>query len=184
MSSHPPRALGAMPKLSIRLLNLALIALLGWQLAQWTWLFFTPNPPAAAPANRADLNPGSLLETIRSAHLFNRTATGNQSSAAANTPLNIKLTGVFAANGKKSAAAIIDTGEKNKSAFSVGDAVLPDVMLDEVHADHVILKRGGMRERLLLEQKTLPQGAILEQNKYGSLPSPDSKPQTERSNRP
>jgi general secretion pathway protein C len=154
-----------MPKLSILLLNLALIALLGWQLAQWTWLFFTPKLPVSAPTTRAAPNPDTLLETIRSAQLFGSAGTGVQSSAATNTPLNIKLTGVFAASGRQPAAAIIDTGEKNKSVFASGDAVLPDVVLEEVHADHVILKRGGARERLALERKTLPQGAILEQHK-------------------
>lgn len=164
-----------LPRFSIHVLNLALLALLAWQLAHWTWVFFAPRPPLAAPASRVAQNPEALLETIRAARLFSGAAE-NPSASAANTPLNIKLKGVFAASGKRPAAAVIDTGEKNNSAFSVGDSVLPDVVLEEVHAGHVILKRGGMRERLVLEQKQLPPDAILESGKYGSLPSRHPKP--------
>lgn len=169
-----------LPRLSTHVLNLVLIVLLAWQLAHWTWLFLAPRLPLAAPAVRAELNSEVLLETIRAARLFSGGASENLSASAATTPLNIKLKGVFAASGKRPAMAIIDTGEKSNSAFSIGDTVLPDVVLEEVHAHHVILKRGGMRERLALEQKQLPQDAILVHSKYGSLPSRHSRPQTER----
>lgn len=138
------------------LLNLMLATLLCWQLAHWTWLFLAPSPPqpvVAAPIP----NPEQMLETLRSAHLFGvAIENGNAAQAPSVTPLNLKLSGVFAAAGKLPAVAIINVENKGDLPFMTGDRILPDVTLEQVSPDHVVLSRGGVMEKLLLEQKGQP----------------------------
>lgn len=141
----------------VTLLNLGLVALLCWQLAHWTWLFLAPVPakPVAAESFKPDL--ARMLDTIRAAHLFG-TAGPAASSAATQTTtsLNLKLSGVFAAAGKLPAVAIINVENKGDLPFMNGDTILPGVTLEQVKPDHAVLNRGGVMEKLLLEQKGQP----------------------------
>lgn len=138
------------------LLNLALAALLCWQLAHWTWLFLAPTVPRPVAAASAP-DPGQLLETLRSAHLFGNAAeSGKLPQAHPLTPLNLRLSGVFAATGKLSAVAIINVENKGDLPFMNGDRILPDVTLEQVRPDHAVLSRGGVMEKLPLEQKGPP----------------------------
>lgn len=138
------------------LLNLILVVLLCWQLAQWTWLFIAPNTPQAV-AEKPVPNPEQMLEALRSAHLFGIAAdNGNFAGASSVTPLNLKLSGVFAATGKLPAVAIINVENKGDLPFTNGDTILPGVTLEQVNPDHIILRRSGVTEKLLLEQKGPP----------------------------
>lgn len=138
------------------LLNLALVTLLCWQLAQWTWIFLAPASPRPVAA-AARVNAGQILETLGSAHLFGVAAeNSNISQARAVTPLNLKLSGVFAASGKLPAVAIINVENKGDLPFMSGDKILPDVTLEQVRPDHALINRGGVMEKLPLEQKGQP----------------------------
>jgi general secretion pathway protein C len=141
----------------VALLNLALVTLLCWQLAHWTWLFLAPAPAKPLAAASTTPDPARLLDTIHTAHLFG-TAGHAASSAAtqATTALNLKLSGVFAASGKLPAVAIINVENKGDLPFMNGDTILPGVTLEQVRPDHVVLSRGGVMEKLLLEQKGQP----------------------------
>lgn len=138
------------------LLYLPLLALLGWQLAYWTQLFITPPRPQAAAAPQP-LDADQLLEAVRAAHLFGAAPASSSASTASITALDLKLHGVFAANGKLPAMAIISVENKGDLPFVNGDNVLPGVTLEAVEPDHVILRRSGVTERLDLEQKILSQ---------------------------
>lgn len=135
------------------LLTAGLAILLCWQLAHWTWVFLEPAPRQPVPADSA-ANSGRMLEAIRAANLFGSARSSPLPSVAqALTPLDLKLSGVFAAHGKQPALAIINVEHKGDLPFWVGDTVLPDVTLEEVSPDHVVLRRGGVMEKLLLDQK-------------------------------
>lgn len=138
------------------LLNLMLATLLCWQLAQWTWLFLAPTPPQPVAAAAA-LKPEQMLETLRSAHLFGvAIENGNFPQSRSITPLNLRLSGVFAATGKLPAVAIINVENKGDLPFMNGDRILPDVTLEQVKPDHALISRGGVMEKLPLEQKGQP----------------------------
>ncbi|MDO8892638.1 MAG: type II secretion system protein N [Sulfurimicrobium sp.] len=141
----------------LTLLSLGLVTLLCWQLAHWTWLFLAPTPAKPVAAAPATSDAARLLETIRAGHLFGTASqAGNLAAAQATTSLNLKLSGVFAASGKLPAVAIIDVENKGDLPFVNGDGILPGVTLEQVRPDHVVLNRGGVREKLLLEQKGAP----------------------------
>lgn len=136
------------------LLNLGLVTLLCWQLAHWTWLFLAPAPAKPLATSSTTPDPARMLDTIHAAHLFG-TASNVASPAATQTTtsLNLKLSGVFAATGKLPAVAIINVENKGDLPFMNGDSILPGVTLEQVRPDHVLLSRGGVMEKLPLEQK-------------------------------
>ena len=134
----------AVPKRFIDALTIALLVLLGWQLAWWTWHFLAPvTAPAAAPAAIA-VSP----EAAR--RLF-----GEAPAAAAATSSNagIRLKGVYAIDGKTLSAAVVNTGGKRDSAVRVGEEIQSGTRLASVHADHIIISRSGMRERIDLDKR-------------------------------
>lgn len=139
------------------LLNLILAGLLCWQLAQWTWLFLAPIPTKPAAVTPPPPDPERLLDTIRAAHLFGGSGqAASPAMAQATTALDLKLRGVFATDGRLPAVAIIRAENRGDLPFGTGDAVLPGVTLEQVWPDHVVLSRGGAREKLFLEQKGTP----------------------------
>lgn len=154
-------ALASMPTVPKRLidaLTFALLVLLGWQLAWWTWHFLAPGAaPAAAPATLA-----TSSEAAR--RLF------GEAPAATTVPSSnagIRLKGVYAIDGKTLSAAVVNTGGKRDSAVRVGEEIQPGTRLASVHPDHIIISQGGMRERIDLERRTAalpsrPRGAELQ----------------------
>ncbi|MFH1493573.1 MAG: type II secretion system protein N [Pseudomonadota bacterium] len=141
----------------VTLLNLGLVTLLCWQLAHWTWLFLAPAPAKPAASASTTHDPARLLDTIRAAHLFGTAShAGSPGAAQATTSLNLRLSGVFASNGKLPAVAIINVENQGDLPFVNGDSILPNVTLEQVRPDHVVLNRGGISEKLPLEQKGAP----------------------------
>jgi general secretion pathway protein C len=128
------------------LLVLALVLALAWQLAYWTWVFVAP-PPAAAPEPRA----GGEVDLAAIARLFG--AAPPQGAAATAAGGSLRLKGVIAPTPGVTASAIFSTGAGRDLGVPLGAEVQPGVKLDEVHPDHVVLSRGGARERLELEER-------------------------------
>jgi general secretion pathway protein C len=122
----------------------ALVLLLAWQLAHWTWRFAAPDAGDA----RAAVAPRAV-DLELAARLFggDRSASTPQSGSLA----NLKLKGVVAPTPGTTAAAIFArAGGRDLAVFLEGE-VQPGVTLAEVHPDHVIVSRGGVRERIELE---------------------------------
>ena len=138
-----------MPTVSKRLidaLTIALLVLLGWQLAWWTWHFLAPvAAPAAAPATIA-VSP----EAARS--LFGE-APAAAAAAAGASNAGIRLKGVYAIDGKTLSAAVVNTGGKRDSAVRVGEEIQPGTRLASVHPDHIVISQGGMRGRIDLDKR-------------------------------
>jgi general secretion pathway protein C len=120
------------------------VLLLAWQLAYWTWRF-AASPAAAtrvAAAPRA-------VDLDLAARLFggNRAASATQPGSLA----NLKLKGVVAPTPGTTAAAIFARPGGRDLAVFLGEEAQAGVKLAEVHPDHVIVTRGGVRERIDLE---------------------------------
>ena len=132
------------------LLVVALVLVLAWQLAWWTWAFVAPPPTAPAPraANAA-------VDLSAVARLF-----GAQAPAASRGSAGgLRLKGVVAPTPGVAASAIFSTGAgRDQSVFLDGE-VLPGVRLAEVHPDFAIVSRAGVRERIDLEAPRAPASA-------------------------
>lgn len=157
-----------------RLVNTVLVVAIGLGLAALT-LKFLPHESTSMAANAGPLNnvatnngsetPGAaeLASVIASLHLF-----GDASKKAEpikeekreepikDTSLNLQLSGVFASNPAESAIAIISEGSGEQSAFGIGDKINGNTSLEEVHADHVILRHRGNLEKLSLPDNVQP----------------------------
>lgn len=130
----------------VSLVTLAALVLLGVVLAYWTWVWFTPRPepraqPLADPVGR-----------VASANLLFGTVQRNQNIAAP-TGIAIKLLGVMAASGGRRGYAVVQLEARQILAVHEGEDIAPGIRLAEVHADHVILERNGMRETLTWPEK-------------------------------
>ena len=128
----------------------ALVLLLAWQLAYWTWRFAAP-PQASHRAAAAD----RAVDLDVAARLFGGRRAGSSSAAAALPGL--KLKGVVAPTpGTVAAAIFARPGARDLAVFIDGE-VQSGVKLAEVHPGHVIVTRAGVRERIDLEA---PQSAL------------------------
>lgn len=135
-----------MQRAAVRLATLAALLLLGFVLAYWTWEWMAPKQelsvvakmdiPAATPAADA------LFGTA-----------GNGGPAPAQSSGAIKLLGVAAASGKQPGHAVLQADGKRVLAVREGEEVSPGLNLAEVRADHVVLERAGVREKLVLPKK-------------------------------
>ena len=136
-------ALGRLPfeQMVVSLLTLASVALLGVVLAYWTWVWFAPSAEpraAAAPMQSAGVAPASEIFGVAQ----------RQQTAAAPTGIAIRLLGVVAATGSQPGYAVVQLDAKRILAVPEGKEIDPGLRLAEVHPDHVILERRGVRERL------------------------------------
>jgi general secretion pathway protein C len=118
----------------------ALVVVLGWQLAHWTWGFVAP--PASAAAAQATEGDVDLALAAR---LFGAT------HAAVASAAGLRLKGVVAPTPGTTAAAIFAGPTGRDVAVLPGGEVASGVRLAEVHPDHAIVTRGGVRERIDLD---------------------------------
>jgi len=130
----------------VSLLSLIAAALLGAVLAYWTWAWFAPRPEPRIEASAAQS--GSLAAA---GSIFGNVP--RNQAAAAPTGIAIKLLGVVAAAGGRRGYSIVQLEGKSILAVHEGEDVAPGIRLAEVHADHVILERSGVREKLALPER-------------------------------
>jgi general secretion pathway protein C len=124
----------------------AALALLGVVLAYWTWAWLAPRPEprtATLPELRA---------TASSAYgLFgNASRSGN---VAASTADGVRLLGVVAAERGRQGYAVVQLASREVLAVREGEDIAAGIRLAEVHNDHVILLRNGIRESLAWPDK-------------------------------
>lgn len=124
----------------------ALVLLLAFQLAHWTWVFVAPAEVAAVPDGAPAVNLGAV------AKLFGADAPRNSSGAVASLS-GLRLKGVIAPDAGAAASAIFSTGAGRDLAVFVDGEVQPGVRLAEVKPDYVIVSRAGVRERIDLETR-------------------------------
>ncbi|MGE5617207.1 MAG: type II secretion system protein N [Bacillota bacterium] len=123
-------------------LVVALVLLLAWLLAHWTWVFVAPARVASPPSS------DSTVDLAVASRLFG----GNVVASTSASSSALKLKGVVAPTPGVAASAIFSTGAGKDLSIFVGSEVLPGVKLAEVYPDHVILSRAGVNERVDLEE--------------------------------
>ncbi|MHB9101482.1 MAG: type II secretion system protein N [Sulfuricella sp.] len=151
MGNYLKAPLGVFRKRPELLINAGLLVFFLWLLARWTWSFFPASqsvPPRMSPPQVAT---GDALAAISRARLFGGAA--EPAAPTGLTALNFKLLGVFATHEQEGMAAIINTGDPKNKAVRAGEEVAPGIVLDTVFADHVLLRRLGVTERLNLDSK-------------------------------
>jgi general secretion pathway protein C len=125
---------------AVSLVTFAALALLGLVLAYWTWAWLAPRPE---PRAQAAVQPGGRAEAA-----YGLFGSARGDNGAAPTGIVIGLLGVVAASGSQSGYAVLRLDSKQTVAVREGGEIEPGVRLAEVHADHVVLERSGVRETL------------------------------------
>jgi len=129
----------------VLLANLSTAVLLGSVLAYWTWQWLAPPPEARVQAAI------DMTATGAAQGLFG-TAQGG-SAASGSTAGTFSLLGVAAAAEGRVGHAVVRLGSGKTVAAREGEDLSPGVRLLEVHVDHVILERNGVRETLAWPKK-------------------------------
>ena len=74
-------------------------------------------------------------------------------AAVQETQLNLVLRGIRRGATSQSGGAIVQTPDNRQRFFAVGETVLDGVTMEEVHVDHVLIRRRGMLESLYLRDE-------------------------------
>ena len=149
-------------QLNLRLpaiISLLLVIAIAHAMAKITWMFLPESEAAMQRTNIARTpvisqpNQAQAIRQVASAHLFGemQSSAVPRQQTAPKTRLNLVLRGVIAADPMALSHAIIARGKNGKEeVFAVGDKMPGGVIIEEVHADHVILNRSGKLETLQL----------------------------------
>jgi general secretion pathway protein C len=170
------RALSAANNLLPAWVSLALVILIGWQLAKVVWAL-VPAPaagtPVVAPASgKVSASSGSPAEstsatTIASAHLFGVAdeeeppppPAENLDELEATNLRNLTLRGTITSDRPEYSIAIIsDSGDEEK-VYVVGDSVASGATLHAVEAHRVVLNESGVLTELKLPREFSAQAA-------------------------
>lgn len=154
------------------IVSLALVVLLGWQLAGLTWAAL-PTPasarmPAQTATESATSGGGETREapTARLArlHLFgepaddgDREQSPETATDAPETQLNLTLKGVYAP-GESGGLAIIATGDGPEKVYAVDDTIAGSARITGIFEDRVVLRRDGRPETLRMDLAKVPAG--------------------------
>lgn len=143
------------------ILSVLLIIGSTYTLANITWDLYPQNKSSASTSSFvADAkhtqkpNSSQLFRALSNAHLFGIASNKTQTTTKAPiTKLNLVLKGVLAAIPTSLATAII-ARKKNgpEEIYAIGDRLPGNVTIKEIHADHVIIDRGGQLETLRLQK--------------------------------
>lgn len=145
--------------------SLTFVILIGYYLARIAWLLYpaadetawSPPPPLNSPAGQPAAD--AAFQTIVAAHLFGTTdanavpAVVEETDDAPDTRLNLKLRATVAATDQTVAHAIIADNAGKEKVYFVRDSIPGGATLHRVHADRVILNRGGVLEALRLPRE-------------------------------
>jgi len=139
-------------------LKAILLAALAAQSAQLLWAIVTPVGPLGewrAPAPLV-LSREAQVALFATVNPFDR-AGPDAAVAAAALPSDLKLFGVRDNIGSDGGGAIIALADGTQLSISVGESVMPGVVLVGVGFDYADIERGGARQRLFLDQDKPPE---------------------------
>jgi hypothetical protein len=142
---------------------------LGALLARWVWILFAPlaTYTSAIPEYSTGIEAGQLFGEIASA---------DSASVGVAIP-NVQLLGVFTASPGRPGFAILKLDNK-QAGVAQGEEVAPGTKLIEVDADHVLLERAGVQQRVDLENKYANSSG----NKENMKPNGDASAATPQAN--
>ncbi len=149
----------------VLLATLAALAFAAVVLAYWSWVWLAPAPePRAQPAAEP------IAGTASAQGLFGTAQ--RERDAAAPTGIAVKLLGVVAATRGRRGYAVMQLEGGKSSRSRKARTSRRACRLAEVHPDHVILSRNGVRETLAWPEKKPPPETAVPRNDKASPGSP------------
>ncbi len=141
--------------------SLMLVVACAYVLVEISWMFF---PQAEDDMLLARKQTQPLLKNQLQDNSFGKLTASNifgvsdevaviKQDKVPETKLNLTLKGVLAATPMNLASAIIAKGKAGKEdIYGIGDKMPGGVLVKEIHADHIVLERGGRLEILKLQK--------------------------------
>ncbi len=156
VSRDSSRTLAAANSLLPAWVSLAIVVLIGWQLAKIIWMF-VPGTDAGesvlVPAGQrqgATVDDRASVQSIASVHIFGEADddnTGPEPLLTEELPdtniLSLVLKGTYAAEIQEMSIAIIADGNKDEKVYSIGEPVASGATLHAVYIGKVILNERG-----------------------------------------
>lgn len=130
------------------LLELALVAALAAALSHWTWLALAPRT-LGTPSVADQGKPRAPAPAVKP-HLF---GAGQGGTAEVANSAKLRLVGVVAPTASDSGRAVFALESGKSRSARVGEAVVPGIVVQSVHPDHVVLAHNGGREQLKLDRR-------------------------------
>ncbi len=126
-------------KIVVSAATLAALALLGVVLAHWTWAWYAPRSEPGA--HRVDKAP-------RIEEAYGLFGSAQRAASGGATGLALTLLGVAAASHGRPGHTIVQLDGRKTIVVREGEEVAPGIRLAEVHGDHIVVERQGVRETL------------------------------------
>jgi len=117
-----------------------------------------PTTALSVPAPVTDRT-STTLTALKNAAVFGRIG-GTDQPIVATSATHLCLAGVIAETDPAAGQAIIADSGSPAAVYRVGNTLPGNLVLRAVHADHVILDRGGVLERLDLPRQLTPGGSL------------------------
>lgn len=147
-----------------QLLNLVLVVILAWLLAQLSWSVMpTPKQAEFSPAELGMADAGGKdaavsLNALTAFSLFGKADAASVKKVepivteAPKTQLNVKLTGLVAVSAEPGKGSAIIESRGSEATYAVNDTIEgTSAVLKQVLADRVLLQQGGRYETLMLD---------------------------------
>ncbi|GGY67079.1 type II secretion system protein N [Marinobacter zhanjiangensis] len=179
-------ALGArLPLVTASLLTVAMVGTLGWQGYRFweqeqTQQNRTTAQPASASASAARQQPGIALANVE---MFGRAApeamnADQDTEDLPETNLRLFLRGVLAGTEEQPGSALIEDDRNRTEVYIIGDELPGNATLRSVHANRIIIERGGKLENLYFPETDDARGVELAAIDNGAQPDPVQARQT------
>lgn len=164
----------------IALINIALAAVLGYNVVQLLLLFEQTPPllPARLPSKHATMPnqlplPTLTISALLETHLFGTppnavaTASANALTPPPETSLDLKLQGIYYSSDPQASRAIIATGDGKIARYQQQDTLPSGAIIHQIDPKELILFRNGRQETLHLvstNPEGLPKGEMTTKN--------------------
>ena len=178
-----------LPLITASLLTVAMVGTLGWQGYRfWEQEQTRQNQSAAQPAaasSRVARQPPQV--PLASVEMFGRAAPEDMAAdqGTENLPetnLRLFLRGVLAGTEDQPGSALIEDDRNRTEVYIIGDELPGNATLRSVHANRIIIERGGKLENLYFPETDNSRGVELAAIDNGSQPDPEQARQS--GNRP
>lgn len=130
---------------------------LGVIAAQLAWSLVEPTSSVASPSGVTirESRPAMLnVAVLTTFDPFHRSvpSLGVATPRAPETMLNLTLFGIRSDAATGNGSVIIGTPDKKQDVYAIGAEIMPGVRLEKIFADHVVIRRNGVSEKLSFDR--------------------------------
>lgn len=153
-------------------MELVLLSLLAMQCARLLWTVATPVGPVGDWRAEGAVRPTLPAATASLGDFDPFFRLSGDSGPVVVTSLDLKLFGVREDRATGRGSAIISTPDGEQRSFTVGEEIVPGVILTAVNFDSVTISRGGTAEQMFLDQS--PPATLVAPDEAASTEAPVS----------